>query len=512
MTGQHDPAQAQQSAPAAVRIPRHDLEAELSVLTTALMGEPDKTARALAAIPDPEAFYAPAHRRLWEAVQALAETGQPVDAVTVASWLRARERLAEIGGLAYVRQVVDGAASVENVEAYAQIVTDTAKQRAIVAYCQRVAAEGYSDVGPVTSWASDVEAGLFDLATAGAASRRSMATVGESAIEVYQRMERGESSGVRIGSGIATLDARLAMHAGDLIVVAARPGMGKSAIVGGIAAHVGDSGGETEQHAALVFSAEMDREQVAQRVLSGRTKIPLAKIRVGPLSDQDWSALTQSTSVLADTAMWIDDKAAPTLGHVRSGIRSVKRALARDARWTRAQVPVRLRLVVVDYLQIMGARRERGRNREAEISELSRGLKQIAREEQVVLIALSQLNRGVEQRPNKRPLLSDLRESGAIEQDADSIVFVYRDEYYHHDSRAKGRAELIVAKQRNGPEGRAIVGFDGAFTLFRELTPAEQEQLDREERSEQEEAYAPKPKRGGGAGRYGSGYRTGGDS
>lgn len=463
----------------AAHVPRHDLDAEAAVLSACLL---DTTGAALdqaRALVSAESWYRPAHRLVWEAACWLADRSEPVDVVTVAGRLKTLDRAAEVGGVPWLSALCDAAPHVANVEAYARTVRDTWTQRAVVATLQRAIAEGYGDVGDVRAWASSVEESLAKLG-ADSITRRTSDFVGDVVRDVFERLRDGKS-GVRVPTGLRSLDERLNSQVGDLVIVAARPGMGKTALVGGIAVTVGLSESDTEHPAALMFSAEMGREQITQRLLAAEAKVPLSALRAANIGDYGWASLTQSAQRLDGCALVLDDKPAPRLAHIQSEIRETKRSLAK---WpTTTGKPRVLRLVIVDYLQIMGVEHEKGKNREQEISELSRGLKEIARSEGVVVFALSQLNRGVEARANKRPLLSDLRESGAIEQDADAIVFVYRDEYYNPGG-PKGVAELLIAKNRSGSTGRAFVKFQGAFTLFSDLSVSEEEQLRRESKED----------------------------
>lgn len=471
---------------ALARVPAHDLDAEAAVLSAVIL-DPE-AATALSALPV-EALYSPANRLIWQACQALAEVGTPIDAVTVANWLKSRERLAEVGGVPYLAKITDSAPSVANIGAYVAIVASAAKQRAIVSVCQRLAAEGYGDVGDVDAWAQQAEAMLYEIASSGSSKRAALAPMRTIVREAFAALARGEApGGSRIFSGIPALDEALSVSAGDLVVLAARPGMGKSALAAGWAAHVAlppvdgfDARVDNGHGASLIFSVEMDRAQVAQRLVCAQARFPLPAFRRGDVHGPSWGELQQAAQVVQDLACWVDDTPAPTIAHLRGSIQSVKRQLGTEPQWG-GVVP--LRLVVVDYLQLLKPAQRKGQNREQEVAELTRQAKELAREERVAIVLLSQLNRGVEQRANKRPTIADLRESGAIEQDADSIVFVYRDEYYDKTSRAKGRAELLVEKQRNGPQGRAIAAFDGAFTLFRELTDSERRQLESEREDE----------------------------
>lgn len=476
------------------RVPVHDLDAEQALLSAVLLvadasTDPVQAAsamRTLAEIPA-EAFFTRNHQLIWQAAQALGQARQGIDTVTVASWLKSRERLPEVGGIAAMAKIADSAPSVANLESYARIVRGHAKQRAIVAACQRIAAEGYAPAGDVDEWATDVQRQIHALASLKSARRETMAPMRAIVRDVIAKLAAGEApAGDRVFSGIAALDEVLTMSATDLVILAARPGMGKSALAGGIAAHVAtapsegfDARVENGQGAAAIFSAEMGRDQIGQRLVCAGARYPVAALRRGIVAANAWGSLQQAAQDAQNLALWVDDEGTLDVPYLAGRIAEIKGELATDPQWEGA---VPLRLVVVDYIQLMkGKRNSRADNREQEIAEITRELKMLAKKEEVVIIALSQLNRGVETRANKRPTMADLRESGAIEQDADAIVFVYRDEYYDKESRAKGRVELLVEKQRNGESpARAIAAFDGAFTLFRELTDSERRQLEKE--------------------------------
>lgn len=451
----------------------------------------DAFERALAILAKPDSFYAPANRRLWEAMISLREDGQPIDSGTISSWLRSRERLVEIGGIAYLAKLLDAVPSVENVESYARTVKNLATQRSIVATCQEFAATGYGDVGDVRTWANEVAERLDEIART-EESRRTTATIAETIRDIFEPLARGEApAGKRIATGLPSLDERLSMHVGDLVFVAGRPGMGKSAVAGGFAIGATKETWHDEACAALIFSAEMRREQLVQRYVSSEARFPFQRLQRADIPNDAWPRLTVAARELSRLGIWLDDKGAPSVAHVRATLRKVRREIARNVRREDGK-PTEVRLVVVDYLQIMSTPKHKNRRRDEELSDITGALKAIAQDEQVCIVCLSQLNRKVEERPNKRPILSDLRESGSIEQDADAIVFVYRDEYYNKDSAARGRAELLIEKQRNGPSGvRAIVGFDGAYTLFRELTAEEQRQLEHEQAEERGERPSP---------------------
>lgn len=504
---------------ALARVPPHDLDAESAVLSAILL--PESSAAALAQVADiltPEAFYAPANRRIYEAIVALAEVGSPIDAVTVAAWLKSRERLVEVGGVPYIARVIDAAPFVTNLADYALIVRNKARVRALITTCQKIAAEGYGDVGNEQVFLEQAEEQVAALAQAGALRAETEEQLGETLMRLFRNARAGvPMMGVRIPLGLPALDAKLEVGPGDLVIVAGRPGMGKSACAMGCGVQVAKMAfrpwpehGEPEDiycqatrdeiFAVAMFSAEMPREQVGLRAVCAESKAAtVSQLRTGAeLSDEAWRKLTEATGALRGLPIWVDDMASPKLSYIRSKIRELKARLRRD--WAPTEEdprPTVLRLVVIDYLQIMGVDRRgagKDRNREQELSEITRGLKALAKSEEVVIVLLSQLNRGVESRPNKRPTLGDLRESGAIEQDADAVVMVYRHGYYEKAYPHQHAVELLVEKQRNGATGRALAAFRGPFTLFEQLTESEERQLAEEDAAET--SPAPRRKKG----------------
>ena len=476
------------------RIPRHDLDAEACVLS-ALLDSPG-------ALPDVEPilaatdFYAPANGKIYEAVVALAAEGSPVDSQTVASWLKARGRLAEIGGVPYLVRILDAAPAVANVVAYAQSVLACSQQRRAVALCQRVAAEGYGDVGDVDSWIDTADESIHALACGGGqgVSYQEIRTVMRDELRKVESAWRGGVGTKRILSGLPSLDEKLSMMAGDLIIVGARPGMGKTAFVGGMMAHAvspsrweeGDrQAWADETIAAAIHTQEMPAGQIALRLLCSEARVDLSALRRGHLRDDDWPALTASSQHLSTLPLWIDDKASVSLDYIRKSVRALRREC--DKRSRADDKPTALRLLVIDYLQLMRFEGRKGATKSELVGDTTRGLKELAKDEGLVVVLLSQLNRGLESRDNKRPVLSDLRDSGEIEQDADAVLFLYRDGYYNKASRNPDIAEVIIAKQRNGPPDRVLVRWTGAHTLFSDLSPSEREQLRFEAETEKAE-------------------------
>ncbi|HWZ89552.1 MAG TPA: replicative DNA helicase, partial [Polyangiaceae bacterium] len=362
--------------------------------------------------------------------------------------------------------------------------------RQLISICQKFAAEGYGDTGEVQGFIDQAEQSVFDIARIAQSSNVvSVRDAIKGAFEILGEAARRGGGITGIATGYPELDKQVAgLHAGDLYIVAARPGMGKTSFVLNLAANIArpqrvevnpdseayfDAAVEEPGYGVLFCSLEMPREQLASRMLASEARVDMSRIRSGKLQRDDWNKLTDAASRLGRLPIWLDDTPALTLLDLRAKIRRLQAELKRGEG---GKTSKGLGLVAVDYLQLMQGRRDAG-SREQEISELSRGLKQLAKEMKIAVLALSQLNRAVETRTSKdkRPQLSDLRESGAIEQDADTIMFIYRDEYYFKDSPDKGIAELIIAKQRNGPTGKVMTKFTSEYTRFDNLAPEEYE-------------------------------------
>jgi replicative DNA helicase len=468
--------------PVAGRIPPHDLDAEAAVLSAILLERDalDKVLELLRA----EHFYSEANRRIYEAAVELSSAGTPVDVVSVAGNLRDRERLTQVGGTAYMAQLVDSVPSVAHVETYARMVREKWRVRQLIATCQRVAAEGYGDVGEVQGFIDGAEQAIYEIArTPESSSVQRIEPIIRSVFEQITELARRGERITGVPTGFERLDGKTAgLHDGELTIVAARPGMGKTSFVLNIAVNVAspktvadggdDNGGSDSREepgvGVAVFSLEMPREQLASRMVCAEGRVDVGKMRQGFLQDRDWNSLTQAASFLYRLPIWIDDT--PSLGvlELRAKVRRLQAEYNRPL--PDGGFKQRIGLVIVDYLQLMSGSQHTS-SREQEISEISRGLKRLSKELRVPVIALSQLNRAVETRgtKDKRPQLSDLRESGAIEQDADNIIFIFRDDYYEAESEQRGIAELIVAKQRNGPTGKVKVRFESAYTRFDNL-------------------------------------------
>ena len=461
--------------PSGGRVPPHDLDAEAAVLSAVMLAQEafDRVAEFLR----PEHFYSGANQRIFEAVLALQNDSHPVDVVTVAGWLRDRGSLQQVGGTAYLAQLTDAIPTIAHVEAHGRAVKEKWRLRRVIATCQDYAATGYGDCGDVQSFIDQAEQAIFDLARQPEAS--SVIPLKQAIHGAFGLLSEAAKRGGGItgfATGFHDLDKMTAgLHPGDLYIVAARPGMGKTSFVLNLAMQLaepkrvtvegGSQPGEELGTGVIFFSLEMPREQLASRLLASDAGVDVSKIRSGAIGKEDWINLTESASKLGHLPLWLDDTPAISLLDVRARVRRLQAEIGR--RSSDGPKTQRLGLVAIDYLQLMSGR-VGAQSREQEISELSRGLKQLAKEMGVAVIALSQLNRSVETRTanNKRPQLSDLRESGAIEQDADAIMFIYRDDYYNADSTEPDTAELILAKQRNGPTGTVKLRFNKACTRF----------------------------------------------
>lgn len=470
---------ASELRPSTGRVPPADLDAEAAVLSAALLS--GEAFDSIQDILSPEHFYADANRRVFEAILELSQGGRPVDTVSVAGFLRDRGRLDQIGGTPYLAQLVDATPAVAHVEEHAKTIREKWRLRSLIATCQRFAAEGYGDCGDVQSFVDSAEQSIFELARVRAES--SIVPVRDAIQAAFHVLSEARTRGGGVTgfpTGFTELDKRTSgMHKGDLYIVAGRPGMGKTSFVLNIAANVASArrhasgdpyGGGVEEagYGCAFFSLEMPREQLAARMLASEARVDMASLRSGQVGADDWNKLTDAAARMGRLPLWLDDTPAISLLDLRAKIRRLQSELKNNKTGTNE-----IGLVAIDYLQLMSGRKGVA-SREQEISEISRGLKQLAKEMAVPVIALSQLNRSVETRTtkDKRPQLSDLRESGAIEQDADAIIFIYRDEYYFQDSADKGVAEIIIAKQRNGPTGTVKVKFTSKHTRFDNLDSA----------------------------------------
>ncbi|MDT8407523.1 MAG: replicative DNA helicase [Methylococcales bacterium] len=409
-------------------------------------------------------FYRKDHRLIFRAIHKLAEHQQPMDVITLADTLEAEGLLPEAGGLAYLGELANNTPSAANIKAYAEIVRDKSLQRQLIQVgTQIVNSAFHPQAQATTELLEQAETQVFAIAEqrqrgqGGFASIRSLLTRAVEKIETLYEQD-GHVTGA--STGFTDFDDMTSgLQNADLIIVAGRPSMGKTTIAMNMAENVAIQGNKP----VAVFSMEMPGESLAMRMMSSLGRIDQHRVRTGKLEDDEWPRLTSAINLLAETKLFIDDTPALTPTEVR----------ARARRLVREHGP--LGLIVVDYLQLMQSPAS-GDNRVQQISDISRALKALAKELDVPVIALSQLNRNLEQRPNKRPVMSDLRESGGIEQDADLIVFVYRDEVYNQESPDKGIAEIIIGKQRNGPIGTVRLTFLGQYTRFENFADPRREE------------------------------------
>ncbi|CAG0989933.1 Replicative DNA helicase [Burkholderiales bacterium] len=437
-----------------LRLPPHSLEAEQSVLGGLLLD--NEAADRIGDVVSAVDFYSEAHRVIFDHAVRLIAEAKPADAVTLAESLASAGKLDHVGGLAYLGALVQGVPTAANVRHYAQIVRDRSVLRQLASTAAEIAESAYQPRGRNASQLLDeAETRVMHIAEAGARGRKQYAKLGDLLAGVVERIEelfnREHPDDVTgIATGFTDLDRMTAgLQAGDLVIVAGRPSMGKTALAVNIGEHVALE----SKRPVAIFSMEMGAHQLALRLIGSVGRLPSQSLRTGRLQAEDWTRLSSALGRLNDAPILIDETPALTVMELRSRARRI----------ARAHSP--LGLIIVDYLQLMQAS-SMGENRATEISEISRSLKALAKELQVPVMALSQLNRSLEQRPNKRPVMSDLRESGAIEQDADVILFIYRDEVYNQDTPDKGVAEIIIGKQRNGPIGTVRLTFLGEYTRF----------------------------------------------
>jgi replicative DNA helicase len=441
------------------RMPPQSIEAEQSVLGGLLL---DNSAwDRISDVLTEQDFYRADHRLVYRAIAELVENNHPADALTVAETLERAGRLAEIGGPAYVGSLAMNTPSAANIRRYAEIVRERSIMRSLAAIGTEIADSAYSPMGRNAAVLIDeAEARVFRIAEAGAKGRQGFVRIDPLLKETIERIDtlysrENKSDIIGLASGFVDLDRMTSgLQAGELAIIAARPSMGKTAMAMNIVEHVA----LVEKKAAAVFSMEMSGAQLALRMIGSVGRVDQHELRTGTFKEDDWSHLIEAVGKLNDAHIYIDDSAGLNALELRSRARRLHRQCAETGG---------LALIVVDYLQLMSAARGgREENRATEIAEISRSLKGLAKELKIPVVALSQLNRTVESRQDKRPMMSDLRESGAIEQDADLIVFIYRDEVYNPDSPSKGTAEIIVAKQRNGPTGKVNLTFVGRHTRF----------------------------------------------
>jgi len=442
----------------ALKLPPHSVEAEQSVLGGLLL-ENSALERILDLVNEHD-FYRADHRLIWRQTIRLIDEGKPADVVTVAETLESHNQIDAAGGLAYLAALAQNTPSAANIRRYAEIVRERAVLRRLAEVGGEIAESAYNPGGRTSQQILDeAESRVFQIKEEQAKGTQGFLPIEpllKEAVtridELYNRDNPSEVTGV--ATGYADLDTKTSgLQPGDLIIVAGRPSMGKTSFALNIAENVALGA----KLSVAVFSMEMGAGQLVMRLLGSVGRLDQHKLRTGRIADDDWPRLTHALGLLSEAPMFIDESG--SLGAM--DLRSRARRLASQC--ARGDTP--LGLIVIDYLQLMPGN-GKGENRATEISDISRSLKALAKELHVPVIALSQLNRGLEQRPNKRPIMSDLRESGAIEQDADVILAIYRDEVYNPDSQDKGKAEILILKQRNVPIGMVPLTFLGEYTRF----------------------------------------------
>ncbi len=436
-----------------LKVPPHSIQAEQSVLGGLMLD--NQTWDSVADKVVVEDFYRKDHRLIFTTIEQLAEKQDPFDVITLSEAIDAMGELQTVGGLAYLAVLAKETPSAANIVAYANIVRDRSVLRQLIHIGTEISDSAFNTEGRDTAeLLEQAERDVFKIAEQRQRGQeggfKSIKNLLATAVDKIETLYEQEGNITGESTGFADFDELTSgLQPADLIIVAGRPSMGKTTIAMNMAENVAISSGKP----VAVFSMEMPGDSLAMRMMSSLGRIDQNKVRTGKLEDDEWPRLTSAINMLAETKLFIDDTPALTPTEVR----------ARARRLAREHGP--LGLIVLDYLQLMQSPSS-GESRVQQISDISRGLKALAKELNVPVVALSQLNRNLEQRPNKRPVMSDLRESGAIEQDADLIVFVYRDEVYNEDSPDKGIAEIIIGKQRNGPLGTVRLTFLGQFTRF----------------------------------------------
>jgi len=442
-----------------LRVPPHSIEAEQSVLGGLLL---DNAAwDRIADIISDDDFYRFDHRIIWQHITRLIGLARPADVITVYESLSNAGKDEEAGGLSYLNALAHNTPSAANIRRYAEIVREKSMLRKLVSVADDIASAAFNPQGKeARQILDDAEARVFQIAQEGARGNKGFQDIQPLLAQVVERIDElyhreGDSEVTGVPTGFVDLDRMTSgLQPGDLIIVAGRPSMGKTSLSMNIGEHIAIEQGLP----VAVFSMEMGAVQLAMRMVGSVGMLDQHRMRTGKLTEDDWPRLTHAVKKVQEAQIYIDESPGLTAMEVRARARRLARQCGQ------------LGLIIIDYLQLMSGS-SGSENRATEISEISRALKGLARELNCPLIALSQLNRSLEQRPNKRPVMSDLRESGAIEQDADLILFIYRDEVYNPDSPDKGTAELIIGKQRNGPIGTVRVAFQGASTRFLNYSP-----------------------------------------
>jgi len=434
------------------RVPPQNLDAEQAVLGALMVDR--ELMSVLGEIVQRSDFYAPHHATVFENIQRLYERGEPIDKVSVAEELRRRKLLDDVGGAEFLSRLLDSVPTTASAEYYARVVAEKAILRSLIGAGSRIAQIGFEPSDDVDETLDRCEQMIFQIGRRQGAGFVLVKDLLKPAFEQIDKLYHQQGQVTGVPSGFKRLDQFTAgFQAGELIIVAARPSMGKTSLALNVVMHAARDAGK----AAALFSLEMSNEQLVQRLLSAEAKLDAQRLRTGNIKDEEWSDITAAMGVLAEVPIYIDDSAALTVSEVRSRCRRLKANTGLD-------------LIVVDYLQLLRPSNPRVTSRVEIIDEICRGLKALSKELKVPVIALAQLNRSPEMRNDKRPMLSDLRESGGIEQEADVVAFIYRDEYYNPPTPENEHlAEIIIAKQRNGPTGTVMLRFDKKFTTFSDV-------------------------------------------
>ncbi|MGH1461501.1 MAG: replicative DNA helicase [Neptuniibacter sp.] len=440
-----------------IKVPPHSMEAEQSVLGGLML---DNNAwDTVSEVVLEDNFYRQEHRKIYRTMQKLVNDGSPIDVVTLSEELDRTAELESAGGLDYLVELAKNTPSASNIRAYSEIVRDRALLRQMIAAANEIADGAFHPEGRSSEEIlNDAEQKIFRIAEnrPNQGGPEGVNTLLKKAVDRIDTLFNSDGDLTGVTTGFDDLDKKTAgLQPSDLVIVAARPSMGKTTFAMNLVENALMSGNRP----VLVFSLEMPADQLVTRMLSSLGRIDQTRVRTGALEEEDWPKLTTAVNMMRDKPLFIDDQAGISPNEMRTRARRIVREHGD------------LALIMVDYLQLMQMKGSGVESRTQEISEISRSLKALAKELECPVVALSQLNRALEQRPNKRPVNSDLRESGAIEQDADVIMFIYRDEVYNEDSEHKGVAEIIIGKQRNGPIGTSRLAFIGKYTKFENLAP-----------------------------------------
>ena len=448
----YPPSYSNDSSTESLKLPPYSLEAEQAVLGGLMID--NSTWDEVAEVAVESDFYRQDHRLIFRAIADLAEESKPYDVVTLSEWLDSRNELNNVGGLSYLGALAKNTPTAANIKAYAKIVRERSVLRQLIRVSTDIAESAYNPDGRTSAELLDAaESKVFDIAEKGARTNSGYTNIKDLLVKAVDRIDtlyQSDTAYTGVPTGFDDFDNMTSgLQKADLVIIAGRPSMGKTSFVMNIV----ENAAIKHRQPVAVFSMEMPGDQLVMRMMASLGRIDSNKVRTGKLDDADWPRLTSAVGILNDAPIFIDDTPGLNPMEIRARARRIMREHG-------------LGMIVIDYLQLMQSAKGTSENRATEISEISRSLKGLAKELGVPVLALSQLNRSLEQRPNKRPIMSDLRESGAIEQDADLITFIYRDEVYNEDSPDKGTAEIIIGKQRNGPIGTCRLTFLGKYTRF----------------------------------------------